>query len=121
VLPRNQTLQENCTIHNYNMIPLKKKQGKPRYVLVAGNYQAGISVVDFSDPANAKEIAYADPPPIVPEADYGDWSTYWYNGLIYESEISRGLTIWRLSDPWVATYFRTPYSNPQTQEVLIRR
>jgi hypothetical protein len=35
VLPRNQTLQENCTIHNYNMIPLKKKQGKPRYVLVA--------------------------------------------------------------------------------------
>jgi hypothetical protein len=35
--------------------------------------------------------------------------------------ISRGLTIWRLSDPRVATYFRTPYSNPQTQEVLIRR
>jgi hypothetical protein len=121
VLPRNQTVAENCTIHNYNMIPLKKKNGKPRYVLVAGNYQAGISVVDFSDPANAKEIAYADPPPVVPEADYGDWSTYWYNGRIYESDIQRGLIIWRLDDDRVGTYLRTPYSNPQTQEYLIDR
>ena len=103
------------------MIPLKKKNGKPRYVLVAGNYQAGISVVDFSDPANAKEIAYADPPPLVPEADYGDWSTYWYNGRIYESDIQRGLIIWRLDDDRVGTYLRMPYSNPQTQEYLIDR
>jgi hypothetical protein len=28
-----------------------------RYVLVAGNYQAGISVIDFTDPANAVEVA----------------------------------------------------------------
>ena len=115
VLPRDQTVAENCTIHNYNMIPLRKKGGKPRYVLVAGNYQAGISVVDFTDPANAKEIAYADPPPVVPEADYGDWSTYWYNGRIYESDIQRGLIIWRLNDPRVTAYLRTPFSNPQTQ------
>jgi hypothetical protein len=59
VLPRDQSLLENCTIHNYNIVPLKNKNGKPRYVLVSGNYQAGISVVDFSDPANAQEIAYA--------------------------------------------------------------
>ena len=115
VLPRNQTVQENCTIHNYNMVPLKKKNGKPRYVLVAGNYQAGISVVDFTDVENPKEIAYADPPPVVPEADYGDWSTYWYNGRIYESDIQRGLIIWRLDDPRVATFLRTPFSNPQSQ------
>ena len=115
VLPRPQTVAENCTIHNYNMIPLRKKSGKPRYVLVAGNYQSGISVVDFSDPANAREIAYADPPPVVPEADYGDWSTYWYNGRIYESDIQRGLIIWRLDDPRIDQWFRTPFSNPQTQ------
>ncbi len=115
VLPRDQTVQENCTIHNYNMVPLKKKSGKPRYVLVAGNYQAGISVVDFSDVENPQEIAYADPPPVVPEADYGDWSTYWYNGRIYESDIQRGLIIWRLDDPRVATFLRTPFSNPQSQ------
>jgi hypothetical protein len=119
VLPRDQTIEENCTIHNYNVVPLKNKAGKPRYVLVAGNYQAGISVVDFTDPANAEEIAYADPPPLVPTQLGGDWSTYWYNGRIYESDITRGLLIWRLDDPAVGTYFRTPHSNPQTMEFSI--
>jgi hypothetical protein len=119
VLPRPQTVEENCTIHNYNVVPLKNKAGKPRYVLVAGNYQAGISVVDFTDPANAEEIAYADPPPLVPSQLGGDWSTYWYNGRIYESDITRGLLIWRLDDPAVGTYFRTPHLNPQTQEFSI--
>jgi hypothetical protein len=119
VLPRDQTIEENCTIHNYNVVPLKNKAGKPRYVLVAGNYQAGISVVDFTDPTNAEEIAYADPPPLVPTQLGGDWSTYWYNGRIYESDITRGLLIWRLDDPAVGTYFRTPHSNPQTMEFSI--
>ena len=90
VLPRPQTAAENCTIHNYNVVPLRNKAGKPRYVLVGGNYQAGISVVDFTDPANAREVAYADPPPLVPTQLGGDWSTYWYNGRIYESDITRG-------------------------------
>jgi hypothetical protein len=119
VLPRDQTVEEDCTIHNYNVVPLKNKSGKPRYVLVAGNYQSGISVVDFTDPANAEEIAYADPPPLVPTQLGGDWSTYWYNGRIYESDITRGLLIWRLDDPAVGTYFRTPHSNPQTMEFSI--
>ena len=65
VQERPQTDLENCTWHNCNVVPLRNKDGKPRYVLVAGNYQSGISVVDFTDPANAKEIAYADPPPLV--------------------------------------------------------
>ena len=91
VLPRPQTATENCTIHNYNVVPTDK-----RYVLVGGNYQAGLSVVDFTDPANAKEVAYADPAPLVPTQLGGDWSTYWYNGRIYESDITRGLIIWKL-------------------------
>ena len=119
---RPQTSTENCTWHNLNLVPLRKKAGKQRYVLVSGNYQSGISVVDFSDPANAKEIAYADPPPLVnPDPSTtgielgGDWSTYWYNGRIYESDITRGLIIWRLDDPAVIQFLRTPHSNPQTQ------
>ena len=116
VLPRDQAVSENCTIHNYNMVPLRPKDGKPRYILVAGNYQAGISVVD---PANAKEIAYADPPPLVPEFDGGDWSTYWYDGLIYESDITRGLTIWRLNDPAIRGFRQQDFSNPQTQTFSI--
>jgi len=109
--PRPQTDQENCTWHNYNVVPTDR-----RYVLVSGNYQSGISVVDFSDPANAQEIAYADPAPLTPTRVGGDWSSYWYNGLIYESDITRGLIDWRLSDPVVAGARRLSHLNPQTQE-----
>jgi hypothetical protein len=119
VLPRPQTAAENCTIHNYNVVPLRNKAGKPRYVLVGGNYQAGISVVDFTNPAAAREVAYADPAPLVPTQLGGDWSTYWYNGRIYESDITRGLMIWRLDDPAVIQFVRTPHLNPQTSEFSI--
>ncbi len=119
VLPREQTLAENCTIHNYTVVPLRNKGGKPRYVLVAGNYQSGISVVDFTNPAAAEEVAFADPAPLVPTQLGGDWSTYWYNGRIYESDITRGLMIWRLNDPAVTAFLRTPHLNPQTQEFSI--
>jgi LVIVD repeat len=111
VLPRPQTATENCTIHNYNVVPTDKG-----YVLVAGNYQAGISVVDFTDPANAREIAFADPAPLVPTQLGGDWSTYWYNGRIYESDITRGLIIWNLSDQAVAGAKKFDHLNPQTME-----
>jgi hypothetical protein len=125
VHPRPQTVTENCTWHNGNAVPLRKKAGKARYVWVSGNYQSGISVVDFSDPANAKEVAYADPPPLVnpdnPAALElgGDWSSYWYNGRIYQGDITRGLLIWRLDDRSVIQYLRTPHLNPQTQETTI--
>jgi hypothetical protein len=115
--PRPQTATENCTWHNLNAVPTDK-----RYVLVSGNYQSGISVVDFTDPANATEIAHADPAPLVhptnPTAIVlgGDWSTYWYNGFIYESDIRRGLIVWNLSDSAVAGAKKLDHSNPQTQE-----
>jgi len=114
-LPRTQTNVENCTTHNYNIVPTDK-----RYVMVSGNYQSGISVVDFTDPANATEIAYADPAPLVdPNPPVGielggDWSSYWYNGHIYESDITRGLLIWKLSDDAVAGARRLSHLNPQT-------
>lgn len=72
----------------YNVVPTDKA-----YVVVSGNYQAGISAVDFSDPANPYEFAYADPAPLVnptnPNAILlgGSWSAYFYNGRIYDSDI----------------------------------
>jgi hypothetical protein len=114
VLPRPQGSTENCTIHNYNVVPTDK-----RYLLVAGNYQAGISVVDFTDPANAFEVAFADPAPLVPTQLGGDWSTYYYNGRIYESDITRGLLIWNLSGKWDAGARKLPYLNPQTSEFTL--
>jgi hypothetical protein len=115
--PRPQTATENCTWHNLNVVPTDK-----RYVLVSGNYQSGISVVEFTDPANASEVAYADPAPLVHPTNPtgivagGDWSTYWYDGLIYESDIRRGLIIWNLTDSVVAGARKLGHSNPQTQE-----
>ena len=119
-IPRLQTNLENCTTHNYNVVPTDK-----RYVMVSGNYQSGISVIDFTDVANAKEIAYADPAPLVdPNPPVGielggDWSSYWYNGHIYESDITRGLIIWDLSDKAVAGAQKLDHLNPQTQESTI--
>ena len=119
-IPRPQTEVENCTTHNYNVVPLRD-----RYVMVSGNYQSGISVIDLTDPANAREIAYADPAPLVdPNPPVGlelggDWSSYWYNGRIYESDITRGLIIWNLSDKAVAGARKLSHLNPQTQEFSI--
>jgi hypothetical protein len=96
-------------------------------VLVAGNYQSGISVVDFSDPTSPEEIAFADPAPLVdPNPPVGietggDWSSYWYDGHIYESDITRGVIIWKLSDRAVSGAMRLGHLNPQTQEFSLRR
>jgi hypothetical protein len=112
--PRPQAATENCTWHNYNVVPTGR-----RYVLVSGNYQSGISVVDFTDPSNATEIAYADPAPLTPTRGGGDWSSYWYDGRIYESDMTRGLIIWNLSDRAVAGAKKLGHLNPQTQETSI--
>jgi hypothetical protein len=110
-LPRPQTAEENCTIHNYNIVPLED-----RYVVVSGNYQAGTWVTDFTDPANPFVIAFSDPPPLTPTQLGGAWSTYWYNGFIYESSITEGLNVFRLSGKELAKAKRLPHLNPQTQE-----
>ncbi len=116
VMPRVQTATENCTWHNYNVVPTDK-----RYVLVSAGYQSGISVVDFTDPANAREIGFADPAPLSETQLIlgGDWSDYWYDGRIYESDITRGLLVWDLSDPATAGARKLGHLNPQTQEFTI--
>jgi hypothetical protein len=120
VSPRPQTDVENCTWHNYNVVPMSD-----RNILVSGNYQSGISVLDFTDPANVTEIAFADPAPLVdPDPPVGiegggDWSTYWYDGRIYESDMTRGLTIWNLADKAVAKAKKLGHLNPQTQEFTL--
>ena len=65
-------------------------------------YQGGLSVIDFSDTANPVEIAYFDRGPInTPNPTGlnlgGLWSTYWYNGQVYGSEIARGFDTFGLT------------------------
>ena len=91
-------------------------------MLVSGNYQSGISVIDFTDEDDPEEIAYADPAPLVdPNPPVGiegggDWSSYWYDGYIYEGDMTRGLLIWRLRDDAVRGARDLGRLNPQTQE-----
>jgi hypothetical protein len=111
-LPRPQSAAENCTIHNYNTVPLRSG----RYILVSGNYQAGTWVAEFTNPASPVTLGWSDPPPLVPTQLGGAWSSYWYNGFIYESEISVGLNVFRFSGRETGGAIRVPHLNPQTQE-----
>ena len=69
-----------------------------RDIMVQGWYQGGLSVFDFTDSANPVEIAFFDRGPLDAKNLIigGYWSTYWYNGNIYGSEIARGIDMFRL-------------------------
>ena len=125
VMPRPQSRYENCTVHNYNIVP-----HPTRKLLVHGSYQSGTALVDFTDPANAYEVAWMDPDPLDPPSDTspggrtnfrgGDWSSYWYNGLIYESDTRRGLYVWNVSAPEVrGPMIHLDYLNPQTSQLSL--
>jgi hypothetical protein len=66
--------------------------------MVQSWYQGGISVFDWTDPKNPREIAYFDRGPMdsTRMVGAGTWSAYWYNGNIVSSEIARGLDILQL-------------------------
>ena len=90
-MPAAQTQQENCVAHNGSLIPIPGRD-----VMVQAWYQGGISVFDFTDPANPVEIAFFDRGPDTEDGG-GHWSSYWYNGVIVSSEMGRGLDILELT------------------------
>ena len=66
-------------------------------VLVHGSYQSGHERGRLHEPGEpAVELAWSDPPPIVPTDLGGAWSSYWYNDFIYETNITEGLNIFRV-------------------------
>ena len=93
-LPSAQTDNENCVAHNGSIIPVPGRD-----LFVQAWYQGGISVMDFTDSANPIEIAYFDRGPVSAErlVSGGFWSTYWYRGRIYGTEIARGLDVLALT------------------------
>lgn len=93
-MPSAQGDTENCVAHNGSLIPVPGRD-----IMIQAWYQGGVSVMDFTDAAHPKEIAYFDRGPIDPKMLVlgGSWSAYWYNGRIYSSEISRGLDIFELT------------------------
>ena len=93
-LPVPQTETENCVAHNGSIIPVPGRD-----LMVQAWYQGGLSIMDFTDPENAFEVAFFDRGPLSAEALFtgGYWSTYWHNGRIYGAEISRGIDVFRLT------------------------
>ena len=137
-IPSAQTAQENCVSHNGGLIPVPGRD-----IMVQGWYQGGVSVMDFTDSDHPKELAYFDrgsidaPPgadvPITPPAQGrgrgnrgtigGSWGAYYWNGMIYSSEMDRGFDILELqpsehlskNEIEAAKLVRFAEYNPQSQ------
>jgi hypothetical protein len=120
-MPAAQTEQENCVAHNGSLVPVPGRD-----IMAQAWYQGGVSVFDFTDSAHPVEIAFFDRGPISGKdlITGGYWSTYWYNGRIYASEIVRGLDEFKLtpseylsqSEIEAATLVRSVEFNPQDQQ-----
>ncbi|MDJ0641775.1 MAG: DUF305 domain-containing protein, partial [Erythrobacter sp.] len=121
-MPGPQSEYENCVAHNGSIIPVPGRD-----LFVQSWYQGGISVMDFTDSANPKEIAFFDRGSISDKQLVvgGFWSSYWYNGRIYGTEITRGIDVFALEPSEhltaaeiaaaeAASYANTRF-NPQTQ------
>jgi hypothetical protein len=110
-LPSAQAAEENCVSHNGGIIPVP---GRDLYV--QGWYQGGVNIMDFTSADSAFEIGYFDrgsitPPrgadvpqtPVDPSvrgggnAIGGSWGAYYWNGLIFSSELDRGMDILELT------------------------
>jgi hypothetical protein len=92
-LPVAQNTNENCVAHQANIVPVPGRD-----ILVQGWYQGGISMLDWTDPANPFEIGYFDRGPVASGLTLGGfWNGYWFNGNVYGSEIARGLDAFELT------------------------
>jgi hypothetical protein len=102
-IPTGQGANENCVSHNGSLVPVPGRD-----IMVQGWYQGGVDVIDFTDADKPFEIAFFDRGPVDPPAADGQpnsrtrgtiggsWGAYWYNGLVYSSEMARGLDVLEL-------------------------
>jgi len=119
-----QTGTENCVAHNGSLIPVPGRD-----IMVQSWYQGGINIFDFTDPKNPVEIAFHDRGPISAERMQigGSWSIYWYNGVLVNSEMARGLDLLELvpsdfiteNEIEAANTVKMDYFNPQGQPKFI--
>jgi len=124
-LPVAQTLAENCVSHVGNLVP-----HPTRNLMIQAWYQGGASLIDWTDLSKPKEIGYFDRGPVNATGNPssgGFWSTYWYNGRIYGTEIARGLDTFKLTptadlsaeEIAIAEGLqKSPRSNPQSQDMI---
>ncbi len=111
-IPRHDS--EICVAHNGSLIPVAGKD-----IMVQSWYKGGVSIWDFTDSANPREIGHFDPLPsrVGPS---GTWSAYYYNGYIYSNDGQQGLDVLRIDDPLTdeAKSVHQKVFNAQTQYSL---
>lgn len=109
-IPREQASDENCVAHNGSLLPVPGKD-----IMVQSWYQGGVSVWDFTDATEPREIGFFERGPIPGVG--GSWSAYYYNGHIYSSDITKGLDVLRIDNPLTdpASKVRIKELNAQTQ------
>ncbi|MGE5732074.1 MAG: LVIVD repeat-containing protein [Gemmatimonas sp.] len=137
-IPSAQTPQENCVSHNGGLVPVPGRD-----IMVQGWYQGGIDVIDFTDPDHPFEIAFFDRGPVDPPPAPGDtanaavsrqrgtiggsWGAYYWNGLVYSSELARGFDVLELlpsdklskNELAAAKLVRMTEYNPQSQPKIV--
>ncbi|MBL0173310.1 MAG: hypothetical protein IPP90_22010 [Gemmatimonadaceae bacterium] len=141
-IPTAQTAQENCVSHNGALVPVPGRD-----IMVQGWYQGGVDVIDFTDPNKPFELAFFDRGPIdaPPMVDAGppgaagtaappargtiggSWGAYYYNGMIYSSELARGMDILELTpsdklsanEIAAAKLIKLDQFNPQSQPKIV--
>jgi len=137
-----QSAEENCVSHNGGLIPVPGRD-----IMVQGWYQGGVSVMDFTNADKPTELAYFDRGPIdppggadVPAANAqsgggrgsrnaigGSWGAYYWNGMIYSSELDRGFDVLELqptdqlskNEIEAAKLVKFEQYNPQSQPKIV--
>jgi hypothetical protein len=108
-IPRVQGENDYCSAHLFNVL----KTGSS-YRLVASWYTGGVTVIDFTRPSRAREVAYYDFAPVEPQDTEGLWAGYSYNGFVYTNGLFRGFdTLFIPQARAGGKHLRT--LNPQTQ------
>ncbi|MFD7896591.1 LVIVD repeat-containing protein [Streptomyces sp. NPDC059568] len=94
-IDRPQANTENCVAHNGSLIPVEGRD-----IMVQAWYQGGVSVWDFTNSSQPKEIAYFERGPLsaTQMVTGGPWSAYYYNGYIYSNDIAKGFDVLQLND-----------------------
>lgn len=105
-----------CTAHNFNTVPTRSGAD----VLVSAWYDGGTTVLDFSDPANPRQLGFYTAKAPRPATT---WSSYWYRGFIYGNNYengaqSRGIDVMAIGDPLLKGAYKVNRLNPQTMEPL---
>lgn len=113
-----------CTAHLFNAVPLRSEKD----ILVSSWYTGATTVLDFTDPTNARQIAYYIPnertTPDEGSTEAIAWSSYWYNGYVFSNNYeettprSRGIDVFSVDHPDLRDEIPLPRLNPQVQEAL---